>query len=88
MEDIRPKLADIDRDHIFATLALCEGNRTYAAEMLAAEDNYKKQPAIFSFIMLRLAVSEHIFTASVVLGSFAFAAGWTAFLIWLFYLAF
>ena len=34
MEDIRPKLADIERDHILATLALCEGNRTHAAEML------------------------------------------------------
>jgi len=88
MEDIRPRLADIEREHILATLALCEGNRTYSAEMLAADDNYKKQPAVFSFITLRLDLSGHIFTASVVMGSFAFAAGWTAFLIWLFYLAF
>jgi len=34
MEAIRPKLADIDSDHILATLVLCEGNRTHAAEML------------------------------------------------------
>jgi two-component system response regulator FlrC len=34
MEDIRPKLADIEREHILSTLALCEGNRTHAAEML------------------------------------------------------
>jgi len=34
MEDIRPKLADIERDHILATLARCEGNRTHTAEML------------------------------------------------------
>ena len=34
MEDIRPKLVDIERDHILATLALCEGNRTHTAEMI------------------------------------------------------
>ena len=34
MEDMRPKLADIEREHILATLARCEGNRTRAAEML------------------------------------------------------
>jgi hypothetical protein len=34
MEDVRPKLADIERDHILATLALCEGNRTRTANIL------------------------------------------------------
>jgi len=34
MEDIRPRLADIEREHILATLALCEGNRTRTANML------------------------------------------------------
>ena len=34
MEDIRPKLADIERDHILATLACCEGNRTRAVNAL------------------------------------------------------
>jgi hypothetical protein len=34
MEDERPKLADIEREHILATLARCDGNRTHAAQML------------------------------------------------------
>jgi len=36
MEDVRAgaKLADIERDHIIATLASCEGNRTRAASAL------------------------------------------------------
>src|SRR5436189_6059180 len=36
MEDVRAgaKLADIERDHILATLASCEGNRTRAANAL------------------------------------------------------
>ena len=36
MEELRSgaKLADIERDHILATLASCEGNRTRAADAL------------------------------------------------------
>jgi DNA-binding NtrC family response regulator len=36
MEEVRAgaKLADIERDHILATLACCEGNRTRAANAL------------------------------------------------------
>ena len=36
MEEVRAgaKLADIERDHILATLAFCEGNRTRAANAL------------------------------------------------------
>ena len=30
----RAKLSDIERKHILATLTLCDGNRTRAAEML------------------------------------------------------
>jgi hypothetical protein len=33
-------------------------------------------------------MSEHVFTVSIVMGSFAFVSAWTAFLIWLVYLAF
>ena len=52
------------------------------------EDNYQKQLPVFHSLCFGFDMSEHIFTASIVVGSFAFAAGWTAFMIWLVYLAF
>ena len=40
MEELRAgaKLADIERDHILATLTSCEGNRTRAANALAFQN--------------------------------------------------
>ena len=51
--------------------------------------NIRNRPPFFlTHYCFGFDMSEHIFTAGLVMGAFAFAAGWTAFLIWLVYLAF